>query len=258
MVSSLFKTGIFCMGIMVGIATQNMNVLNAFIENSKANKQDFNYSRKPCHAFNIDREGYSLGYDARNRNPAWVLENLTAEYLEGGTSRTSHQFKEDENIPEHLRSTLNDYKKQGYDKGHLAPAADHKYSPEHMSETFYLTNVCPQCPSFNRGYWAKLEKYVRQLTKEYGSVDVVSGPLYLPYNDIDGHRYVKYRVIGESDVAVPTHFFKVIRYRNAFEKDHLEAYIMPNQEIAPNTCLSNFKTTVKQIEKLAGIIFAFD
>jgi endonuclease G, mitochondrial len=52
----------------------------------------------------------------------------------------------------------------------MAPAADHRANTESMADTFYLTNMCPQCPQFNRGYWKKLEKYVRDLTKSYTHV----------------------------------------------------------------------------------------
>lgn len=122
-----------------------------------------------------------------------------------------------------------------------------------MADTFYMTNMCPQCPQLNRGYWSKLEKHVRDLTKEYQHVYVITGPLYVPY-DQDGKRYVKYQVLGKNDVAVPSHFFKVITLEDRQGHRETRAYILPNQEIPSNTYLDSFKTTIEQVEKLAGFV----
>lgn len=208
---------------------------------------------QPISSFQIDRPGYSLAYDARNRNPVWVYEHLTADSIRGETER-SLAFKEDEAIPQHLRATLADYKGSGFDRGHQAPAADHRSSREAMDDTFYMTNMCPQCPQLNRGYWAKLEKHVRDLTKDYANIYVVTGPLYLPYEE-GNKRYVKYQVIGPNNVAVPTHFFKVITLENWQGIQEMRAYIFPNQEISAKTPLDQFMTTVQKVEKAAGIIF---
>ncbi len=123
-----------------------------------------------------------------------------------------------------------------------------------MDDTFYMTNMCPQCPQFNRGYWAKLEKHVRDLTKDYANVYVVTGPLYLPSVEADGKRYIKYQVIGPNDVAVPTHFFKVITLEDWQGIQERRAYILPNQEIASKASLDQFKTTIQKVEKLAGFL----
>src|SRR6185295_1827713 len=152
-----------------------------------------------------------------------------------GETERSLEFKEDEAIPKPLRATLADYKGSGFDRGHQAPAGDHKSSHEAMYDTFYMTNMCPQCPQLNRGYWAKLEKYVRDLTKDHANVYVVTGPLYLPSVEADGKKYVKFQVIGPNDVAVPTHFFKIITLDDWQGMQETQAYILPNEEIAAKT-----------------------
>ena len=63
---------------------------------------------------------------------------------------------------------------------------------------------------FNRDKWEHLERYARKLTKLYRNVYVCTGPLYISHMEEDGKMYVKYQVIGQNNVAVPTHFFKVI------------------------------------------------
>lgn len=77
-----------------------------------------------------------------------------------------------------FRASLSNHKSSGYDRGHLAPAANHKQNKEELEDTFYLSNMCPQCPQFNRGYWPKLERYVRDLTKLHQTVEVYTGPIY--------------------------------------------------------------------------------
>lgn len=149
-------------GIIIGlIAARNIPETWAY-DNKKITSpfyaQESPLPGQPISSFIIHPPGYSLAYDARNRNPLWVYKLLTAESIRGETER-SLEFKEDEAIPQHLRATLTDYKGSGFDRGHQAPAADHRSNREAMDDTFYLSNMCLQCPQFNRGYWAKLEKY---------------------------------------------------------------------------------------------------
>jgi endonuclease G len=203
----------------------------------------------------IDRQGYSLAYDAKNRNPAWVYEHLTNDKLQGNADRENSAFKEDNNIPAIFRARLNDYKGSGFDRGHMACAADHKNNVEAMDDTFFMSNMCPQCPQLNRGFWAKLEKYTRDLTSSYSHVHVISGPLYLPREESDGKRYVKYQVIGSNDVAVPTHFFKVLRLEKPSGSTDTQAYIVPNEPIASAAAIDSFKVTLDKVERVAGLIF---
>ena len=253
-------------GIVIGISSQHISYLHSYTEKltrylGKIVEYPLSVNGlleigkdAPISSFYIERNGYSLAYDAQHRNPSWVYEHLTVNTLLGETDRSNFNFLEDETIPNHLRTFLIDYKDTGFDRGHMAPAANHRTSSDDMNDTFYLTNICPQCPQFNRGYWLKLEKYVRDLTKVYDHVDVITGPLYLPYTDIDGNRYVKYRVIGQNDVAVPTHF-KVITLEANGRKDEM-AFILPNRPIEAKIPLDEFRTTIQKVEKASGILLS--
>ena len=128
-------------------------------------------------------EDYVVSYDRKNRNPHWVFEHLTRDRLQPGENvkREGSTFFEDKSMHEFFRATNDDYKKSGYDRGHLAAAANHRYSQSAMDQTFVLTNIAPQVgKGFNRDAWNTLEKFVRHLTKTYINVYVCSGPLYLP------------------------------------------------------------------------------
>jgi endonuclease G, mitochondrial len=209
----------------------------------------------PTSYFKIDRAGYSLVYDGRTRNPMWVYECLTAASVNGSAKRLD-VFKEDEIVPSLLRATLTDYKGSGFDRGHQAPAADHRATTESMADTFYLTNMCPQCPEFNRGYWKEFETFVRELTQSYVEVHVLTGPLYLPKIALDGKRYVHYQVIGPHDVAVPTHFFKILILDDGRSYPQTLAYVLPNEKIESTVSLESFRTTIEKVEQVAGFVFS--
>ncbi|KAL7460487.1 hypothetical protein ACHAXS_000934 [Conticribra weissflogii] len=183
-----------------------------------------------------------IAFDARTKNPVYVLERLTAFNLKNFpkknkinavnnhqimASRKNKHFTAETTLPPTHRSLNSHYKHSGYDRGHLAPAADFPFSDEEMEDTFVLTNISPQLPRVNRGSWLRLEEFVRDVVvaADEGSCDgeemetwVVSGPIWLPSSRTDqtssggeGFRY-SFDGIGKppSVVSVPTHFFKVV------------------------------------------------
>jgi endonuclease G len=202
----------------------------------------------------IHRSGYVLAYDGRTRHASWVYEELTADNLEGSADRADFDFMEDPLLPAHFRANKSDYKGSGFDRGHLSPAGNARSSPEAMKDTFYLSNISPQHPQLNRKYWLKLERHVREMTKSYTKVYVITGPLFLPEKDNDGKKYVRYQVIGENNVAVPTHYFKVIHGKKDLILE-TEAYIIPNRPIENDPPLKSFAVTLEKVEKAAGLIF---
>lgn len=90
------------------------------------------------------RESYVLCYDPRSRSALWVIEQLNRETLSGASDRAACDFQEDDSVHEYHRATNADYRGSGFDRGHLAAAANHKWSQKAMRDTFYLSNVAPQ------------------------------------------------------------------------------------------------------------------
>jgi endonuclease G len=131
-----------------------------------------------------------------------------------------------------------------------------------MDETFYLTNMCPQVGvGFNRQYWAYFEQFCRNLVGDFTDVYVITGPLYLPKKDAKfpnpDKYYVQYEVIGNPpNVAVPTHFFKVILAKPAKGgSPSLGGFVLPNIAISNDKPLTDFVVPVNEIEKSSGSIF---
>lgn len=180
---------------------------------------------------------YTLAYSEADEQAYWVYYHLTPELINGTQSRTD-DFRADPFVSTGS-ATLDDYKGSGYDRGHLCPAADMTLNKTSMSESFYLSNMSPQNPSFNRGIWSKLEDRVRQWVGEYGDLYVVSAGILTD----------KLGVIGADEVTVPKSYYKVIYS----EKNGMIALILPNQ--GSTTGLDQFVVSVDEVEKQTGIDF---
>ncbi|XP_069799293.1 endonuclease G, mitochondrial [Dendropsophus ebraccatus] len=201
------------------------------------------------------RQSHVLSYDPRLRGPAWVLEQLNSDRLRGNADRQDCEFIEDDSVHPYHRATNYDYRGSGFDRGHLAAAANHRWSQKAMDETFILSNVLPQNPNLNQYAWNKLEKYCRGLTKSNKNVYVCTGPIFLPKMEADGKMYVKYQVIGTNHVAVPTHFFKVVVLEKYNGELELRPYMMPNCPVDDKIPLERFLVPIETIERASGLLF---
>ena len=189
----------------------------------------------------IDREGYSLGYIEYHEQPAWVTYKLTRTEATTKAAKRGDDFREDPSVPTGS-ATLADYRRSGYDRGHLAPAADMAFSSKTMSESFYMSNMSPQKPAFNRGCWKELEEQVRQFAINEGEIMVVTGPILPDTKTI---------TIGGNKVTVPTHYYKVIYDLTPPQK--MIGFIMPNE--GSNKSLQAFAVTVDAVENATGLNF---
>ncbi|XP_017097675.2 endonuclease G, mitochondrial [Drosophila bipectinata] len=202
---------------------------------------------------------FVLSYDRRNRVAHWVCEHLEIDQLRTDRiSRRNRTYQPDMRVPSNFRSELTDYRRSGFDRGHLAAAGNHHLELEHCQDTFFLTNVAPQIgEGFNRGAWRNLETYVRNLVHRFGSVYVCTGPLYKPHQKDGGKFGVEYEMIGLNMVAVPTHFFKVIMVESILPmgKPYMEGYVLPNAEIPKDLTLRSFLCDIREIEHYAGLKF---
>ncbi|KAM4697064.1 endonuclease G, mitochondrial [Rhinophrynus dorsalis] len=201
------------------------------------------------------RQSHVLSYDPRLRGPGWVLEHLTEERLQGTADRALSEFREDESVHPYHRAANSDYQGSGFDRGHLAAAANHRWNQQAMDETFLLSNVYPQNPHLNQKAWNNLERHCRKLSKKNKNVYVCTGPLFLPKKELDGKLYVRYQVIGSNNVAVPTHFFKVVIVEKFNGEIELQSYVMPNCPVDEKIPLTHFLVPIESIERAAGLLF---
>lgn len=181
---------------------------------------------------------YSLSYSEAHEQAEWVYYILTKGMVQGVQKRKD-QFRSDPSVTSGS-ATLKDYKGSGYDRGHLCPAADMKMNNMSMSESFYMSNMSPQEPSFNRGIWKKLEAKVRDWALEEDTNVVTGGVLTSSKG-----------TIGASEVTVPKYYYKVIYDPTGEEK--MIALILPNEK--SNEQLVNYVVSVDSVETLTGIDF---
>lgn len=189
----------------------------------------------------IKHLGYTVSYDADFKTPQWVAWELTADKAQGTEPRAS-KFQPDPEV-RGAQAYTTDYTRSGYDRGHMAPAADMKWSKQAMTESFYLTNVCPQNSNLNRGDWKDLEELEREWAISYGSVSITAGPIY---------RTKRPKRIGANQVAVPDAFFKVllIGYPKA-----PKAYAFIFANVAGSHPLTYYQVTVDEAERQTGMDF---
>lgn len=117
---------------------------------------------------------YALSYNRSKGIPNWVSWRLDATWL--GNAPRQNNFRPDTTLPDTwYRVRPNDYTGTGYDKGHLAPSADRTKSVEDNGSTFLMTNMVPQAPDNNQGYWADLEDYARSLVQGNNTLYIIAG-----------------------------------------------------------------------------------
>ena len=183
--------------------------------------------------------GFVVGYSLTRENIVWVAYHLTLPELKGTVSRTD-DFRADPELNGGA-GVLEDYRGSGFDRGHLAPAGDMKWSLAAMSHSFLLSNIAPQLRNFNGGVWLDLERSTRgYVLNTQRSVYLVTGPIVQADAD----------TIGDNEIPVASHFYKIIY---DVEAEKVVAYLLPHLEGIEN--FKKFTVSVDQVEQITGIDF---
>ena len=185
------------------------------------------------------REQYIAVYDPARRVPLVVGEHLEVSELGGSEGRTNN-FAPDPDLPAGERAELADFRNSGYDRGHMAPAADFHEGQNEMNQSFYLSNMVPQNPELNRGIWAGLESATRNCARTMGGLYILTGPIF------EGRT----RTIGPDNVAVPSAIFKIVVSGNA-----ARAFVMPNRTLPKTSNFARYESTVDEVQLSTGMVF---
>ncbi|MDR2813302.1 MAG: DNA/RNA non-specific endonuclease, partial [Prevotellaceae bacterium] len=199
----------------------------------------------------ISHTGYTVSYNPAWKIPHWVAYELTKEEVEGSVPRFN-AFLPDPEVLYEESATASDYSNSGWDKGHMAPAGDMKWSERAMKESFYLSNICPQSKGLNGGIWGDLERQVREWAREKGKIYVVCGPI-VPKQP---------KTIGANKVAIPDAFFKILlqnkndswqaiafMFANESGRNPLPAYAMSVADVQIITSIDFFPALPDSIEQ---------
>jgi endonuclease G, mitochondrial len=190
----------------------------------------------------IRHAGYVLRYREQYEQADWVAYKLTADEARAYMSRDGQKFMPDRLVKTGSAVTA-DYTKSGYDRGHLAPAGDFNLSLTEKTATFFMSNISPQKPYFNRGIWSDLENKFRDWAQRDEAIYVITGPVLKPNLETIG----KY-----NDVAVPEQFYKIALCLTD-KKPRMIGFLMNNE--TSNESLKSFVVSVDTIERLTGIDF---
>lgn len=185
----------------------------------------------------VNHTYYTISYSEEHEQAEWVFYEIKKDRMLNVAKRKDN-FRIDKKISTNS-ATLLDYKGSGFDRGHLAPAKDFSFNATAMSESFFMSNMSPQHPSFNRGIWKKLESLVRDWGNIY-SIYVVTGPVL---NDCS-------LTIGINNVCVPKYYYKII-----YEpKNHkMISFLLPN--IKGTKDLYKYVCTTDSLEEITNIDF---
>ena len=193
----------------------------------------------------IEHLGYTVSYNHAWHLPNWVAYELTHVEVQGESSRTD-KFLPDPQVQGDPVVTR-DYKGSGYDRGHMAPAADMKWSEQAMQESFYMTNICPQNHSNNAGDWKDLEELARDLASAYHSIYICCGPIVTDTTCTIGI---------ERKIVVPQAFYKVFLRQKTNGTWTAIGFIMPNA--AGNRPLMTYMHSIDEVEQQTGIDFFYN
>lgn len=190
----------------------------------------------------IKNLGYTSSYNTTYGIPNWVAYELTRSEAASDEVKRTNNFMPDPKVKG--RSATNaDYKGSGYDKGHMAPAADMEWSETVMEQSFYFTNICPQAPGLNRGAWKNLEEDIRQWAIRDSAIVIICGPLFT-------QKPIKY--IPDTQVAIPDAYFKVVCTPYTPQPRGI-AFIFPNSKASKHP--REYVVTIDSVEKLTGMDF---
>jgi endonuclease G len=202
----------------------------------------------------VYHSAYALVYDESHEQAKWVAHLILPEVATGTEGRTN-DFRPDpliktgsavdEDYARKIKTQEGKTKTEGFgfDRGHLAPSADFRYSKKALSESYYYSNMSPQTPGLNRGRWADLEDAMRSACIEHKT------PLFVVSGAILKEELPKLEQ-GKNKVTIPNHYYKVI-----LDLEHSEAigFIMPNSKC--EFPLQHYACTVDSIEKITGLNF---
>lgn len=185
-------------------------------------------------------EGFVVSFNKDTHNPNWVAWELLGSETDGAEKRRNKFYTDGEVIG---CAYTQDYTRSGYDRGHMCPAADQKWSQRAMDDCFYLNNICPQDHALNAGAWSTLEKKERIWAQRDSAIIIVAGPIY------EGNQQP---TIGETGVRVPSAFFKVM-LAPYLKEPRAIGFIYPNMTSPGN--MQNYAMPVREVEKKTGLDF---
>jgi len=189
--------------------------------------------------------GFTVGFDTLRKNPAWVSCHLKSEWLKAEKTLAERDFKPDPDLPVHWMSDLADFKRSGYDRGHLARQADMRgRSLVCEQQACFLVNISPQKADFNQTTWLNLENAVQRWTHQTGDLWVIAGPWFDNKRELLNHN-----------TDIPDGFYKIV-VKNQQGRIAFQSFLFQQNDRSLD--LAAYSVPIDSVEKLTGIDFFAD
>ncbi|MCH5226070.1 MAG: DNA/RNA non-specific endonuclease [Muribaculaceae bacterium] len=188
-----------------------------------------------------DYTSFTVNYNKSNHTANYVAWELLDSETSGSANRNSYKYWVDNDI-EGCLSTDFGYSSYNYERGHMCPAADNKWSGAAMKDCMVMTNMCPQLRELNSGLWGTLEEKERSWANRDGAIWIIAGPIYA----VSDNLYV-----GDAQARVASSYFKAFLYTGS--KPRAIAFIFQNGSNPGN--LSNYAVSIDELERQTGYDF---
>lgn len=185
--------------------------------------------------------GFTLSFNKDNRTPNYVAWELLGSEVSTEWPRKDN-FWQDKDLDGCPLKTEYYYSTSGYERGHMCPAADQRWSEQAMNDCFVMANMCPQLHDLNAGAWETLESKERMWAKRDSAILIIAGPIHT-----EDDTYIE-----KSKVRVPSAFFKVLLAPYLDEPRGI-AFVYPHMKCSGN--MQDYATTIDEVEKMTGFDF---
>ncbi|MFL9831295.1 DNA/RNA non-specific endonuclease [Flavobacterium sp. ST-87] len=225
----------------IEIQNSDISVVNSDYDNVKVSVKDLAFYLPTSTTSQIVEHNYfTLSYNEKAEQAEWVAYELKKSYIKNSDFKRPF-FIEDPKVKTKSADWRN-YKKSGFDKGHLCPAADMEFNIEAYNDTFYTSNISPQNHDFNAGIWNRLEQKVRFWAVENNGLIIVTGGV------LKGSS----KSVGKEKVIVPDYFYKILlKYSKGNYK--MLAFLIPNKKSSKP--IYDYVVSVDKLEGMTGIDF---
>src|SRR5205085_1896067 len=203
----------------------------------------------------IYRAGYVLEHSATDKIALWVCEGFDRTQWYPPNTNRKDVYQPDPLLPKNQRAELADYKGSKLDRGHQAPAGD--FSNQTLkNQSFFLSNMAPQSPPLNQVFWRLLENQVRKWARNDSPINVFTGGFFYETKEEDpktADGQVHYRRIGTNQVAVPTHFYKIVFGKDEQGESRAVGFVVENRAYDKKAKFEDVIKSIDWIEARTGI-----
>ncbi|MGM8361493.1 DNA/RNA non-specific endonuclease [Flavobacterium sp. ARAG 55.4] len=225
----------------IEIQNSDISVVNSDYDNVKVSVKDLAFYLPTSTTSQIVEHNYfTLSYNEKAEQAEWVAYELKKSYIKNSDFKRPF-FIEDPKVKTKSADWRN-YKKSGFDKGHLCPAADMEFDIEAYNDTFYTSNISPQNHDFNAGIWNRLEQKVRFWAVENNGLIIVTGGV------LKGSS----KSVGKEKVIVPDYFYKIL-LKHSKGNYKMLAFLIPNKKSSKP--IYDYVVSVDKLEGMTGIDF---